>query len=80
MFLEIISKEKKIFSGHINLIKVPGTKGSFEVLFNHAPIISTLDKGEIKVVETNGNEEFFKITGGIIEVNRNQVTVLAETN
>ena len=80
MYLEIISKEKNIFSGHINLIKVPGTKGSFEVLFNHAPIISTLDKGEIKVVEVNGNEEFFKITGGIIEVNRNQVTVLAETN
>jgi F-type H+-transporting ATPase subunit epsilon len=78
MYLEIITPDKKVFSGQINLIKVPGTKGSFEVLEYHAPIISTLEKGTIKVVD-RGAESFFEITGGVIEVKDNNIIILAES-
>jgi F-type H+-transporting ATPase subunit epsilon len=78
MYLEIITPDKKVFSGQINLVQVPGTKGSFEVLEYHAPIISTLDKGTIKVVE-RGAESFFEITGGVIEVKSNNIIILAES-
>lgn len=78
MYLEIITPDKKVFSGAINLVKVPGSKGSFEVLEYHAPIISTLEKGIIKVIE-RGAELFFEITGGVIEVKDNNVIILAES-
>ncbi len=78
MYLEIITPDKKIFSGVINLVQVPGSKGSFAVLEYHAPIISTLGKGRIKVVE-RGTESFFEISGGVIEVKNNNVIILAES-
>ena len=79
MYLEIITPDKKIFSGTINLVQVPGSKGSFAVLEYHAPIISTLEKGKIKVVERRGVESYFKISGGVIEVKDNNVIILAES-
>ncbi len=78
MYLDIITPDKKIFTGDIKLIKVPGFNGSFEVMENHAPIVSTLTKGEIKVISDQGNETFYTITGGIIEVLKNKVSVLIE--
>ena len=78
MYLEIITPDKKIFSGTINLVQVPGSKGSFAVLEYHAPIISTLGKGKIKVVE-RGAESFFEISGGVIEVKDNNIIILAES-
>ena len=78
MFLEIITPEKTIFSGEINLIKVPGSKGSFEVLKNHAPLISTLEKGDIKVLTNTDEEKHFNIDGGVIEVRDNKIIVLGE--
>ena len=78
MYLEIITPDKKIFSGTINLVQVPGSKGSFAVLEHHAPIISTLGKGRIKVAE-RGTESFFEISGGIIEVKNNNIIILAES-
>lgn len=78
MFLEIITPEKKIFSGDIKLVQVPGTKGQFEVLRNHAPVISTLTKGKIKVVAPEGEKTFFDIQGGVIEVKENKIILLAE--
>lgn len=79
MFLEIITPEKKMFTGEVKLIQVPGTKGSFEILKNHAPIISTLEKGSIKVIDMKDEEDFFDISGGVIEVNKNNVIILAES-
>jgi len=67
MFLEIITPEKKLFTGEVKLIQVPGTKGSFEILKNHAPIISTLDQGTIKIIDQQDQEDFFDIPGGVIE-------------
>ena len=77
MYLEIITPDTKIFSGEIRLIQVPGTKGSFAILRNHAPIISTLEPGKIRIITQNGEENFFTIDGGIIEVKDNKVIVLA---
>jgi F-type H+-transporting ATPase subunit epsilon len=78
MFLEIVSPDKKIFSGDIKLIQVPGSKGQFEVLNNHASLVSSLTKGKIKVINLEGEKTFFDIQGGVIEVKNNKVIVLAE--
>ena len=57
--MEIITPEKKLFSGETELIQLPGTGGSFEVLLNHAPIVSTLVEGKIKVKESGGSFAYF---------------------
>ena len=80
MFLEIITPEKTVYTGEIKLIRVPGSDGSFEVLSNHAPIISTLTKGDIKVVTEDDNENHFEINGGVIEIKENKIIVLGEFN
>ncbi len=79
MQLEIITPEKKIYTGDIKLVQVPGSKGSFEILNNHAPIISTLENGEIKIIDMQDRKIYFDIKGGVIEVNQNKIIILAET-
>ena len=79
MVLEILTPDKKIYSGKVKLVKLPGTKGTFELLKNHAPLISTLEKGTIKVVEESGNELFFEVDGGVAENKDNKIIVLAES-
>lgn len=79
MQLEIITPDKKVYEGEVSLVRVPGSKGSFEILNSHAPIVSTLDKGTIKIRETNGTENFYEISGGVIEVKSNKIIVLAES-
>jgi F-type H+-transporting ATPase subunit epsilon len=79
MYLEIITPDKKVFEGDVNLVQLPGSKGSFTLLKNHAPIISTLDKGTIRVVYTLEKEYFFKVSGGVVENLENKVIVLVES-
>jgi F-type H+-transporting ATPase subunit epsilon len=79
MLLEIIAPDQKLYSGEVDRIQVPGSKGSFEILRNHAPIISTLDQGKIKIVDLKGDTTFFKVDGGVIEAKNNKIIVLAET-
>jgi len=79
MFLEIITPDKKVFEGQVKLIQLPGKKGAFEILKNHAPILSTLEKGRIKVVEENGTEKFFDVDGGVIENKANKIIILVES-
>ncbi|NQU84132.1 MAG: ATP synthase F1 subunit epsilon [Mariniphaga sp.] len=79
MFLEIITPDKKIFNGEVKLVQLPGTKGAFVILKNHAPIISTLDKGTLKVIEENGKEHLFEVDGGVIENKANKIVVLVES-
>jgi F-type H+-transporting ATPase subunit epsilon len=79
MILEIISPTKKVYSGQVKLVQVPGSMGSFEILNHHAPIISTLEKGRIKVEEVGGQVLFFEIEGGIVENKDNKIIVLAES-
>jgi F-type H+-transporting ATPase subunit epsilon len=78
MHLEIITPEKKLFEGEVNLIQVPGTKGLFEILNNHAPIISTLEGGKIKIKDLEDEISYFEIEGGVIEAKSNNIIVLAE--
>ena len=78
MKLEIITPEKQLFSGEVNSVKFPGSNGSFEVLNNHAPIISTLSKGVIKVITKEKDTKTFDINSGVIEMQKNKIIVLAE--
>lgn len=78
MKLEILTPDKSLYSGDVKVIKVPGSKGSFEVLNNHAPIISTLENGMIDITSMNGKTSHIEITGGVIEVKKNEVIVLAD--
>jgi len=80
MFLEIITPEKNIFTGEVKLVQLPGSKGAFEILKNHAPIISTLTKGTIKVKDANDKELLFEITGGVAQNTKNKIIVLVETS
>jgi F-type H+-transporting ATPase subunit epsilon len=77
MLLEIYTPEQKVFEGQVDSATFPGSKGSFQVLNNHAALISTLDKG--KVVYKNKKEVTeIMIVGGVVEVMNNKVILLAE--
>ncbi len=77
MHLEILTPEKKVYSGEVTLVNLPGSDGSFEVLTNHAPIISALNKGVITIKGTEG-EQKVTVDGGVVEVLNNTIIVLAE--
>jgi F-type H+-transporting ATPase subunit epsilon len=78
MLLEIITPDKQIFSGEVKSVKLPGSDGWFGVLKNHVPLISSLKKGNIKVVDEQKQPHSFSINGGIVEVLKNKIIVLAE--
>ncbi len=79
MKIEIITPDQKIYEGEIKSVRVPGQKGSFQVLKDHAPIVSTLDNGPVIIVDNQGNVTKFDIHGGVIEVKMNKVILLAES-
>lgn len=79
MKIEIITPDKNIYSGEIRSVRVPGRKGSFQVLKDHAPIISTLDAGKVIIADDQGTEVRFEITGGVIEVRGNRIILLADS-
>ena len=80
MLLEIVTPKATIYKGETLLVRVPGSKGSFAVMHNHAPLTSTLEPGQIKVVEVDKTELYFDITEvGIIEVKKNHVVVLSDS-
>jgi len=79
MKLEIITPDKKVYSGQVKLVQLPGITGLFEILNNHAPIISTLVRGKIKVEEESGHLLYFEVDGGIVENKDNKIIVLAES-
>lgn len=76
MNLVILSPEKEIFSGEVKSVKVPGSEGQFEMLNNHAAIVSSLQKGEVRVIKANGEKLSFGVTGGFAECLHNEVSVL----
>ena len=78
MHLEIITPDKKVFEGEVKSVLVPGTKGQFQMLENHAAIISTLVNGKVKIKTAQG-EESFDVKGGVVEMINNKVTILAES-
>jgi F-type H+-transporting ATPase subunit epsilon len=78
MFLEIITPQKTVYSGEVNLVKVPGSNGSFEILKNHAAVISTLTAGELKFAKETGETERYRTGDGVVEVNNNHIIVLVD--
>jgi F-type H+-transporting ATPase subunit epsilon len=79
MKIEIITPDKKVFEGDIKSARVPGKKGSFQVLKDHAPIISTLESGSVIMADMEGKETILIITGGVIEVKANKIILLADS-
>jgi len=78
MQLVVLTPEKEVFKGEVSLIKLPGSNGAFEILENHAPIISSLEEGEVKIVPSNGKEIHLKISGGVVECKKNNIILLVE--
>ena len=79
MQLEILTPGQKVFSGEVKLVKVPGSKGSFEIMKNHAAIISSLADGEMRVITESDETLRYATSGGVVEVNNNHVVVLVES-
>lgn len=77
--LEIVTPSKSVFSGTVKSITVPGTLGSFQVLYNHAPILSTIEIGKIKLDFGDGKDKYYASGGGTIEVNNNKILLLADS-
>ena len=79
MNLEILTPEKKLYSGEVYGVQMPGISGSFEVMEKHAPLVSALKAGRLKVLKDKQNQIVnFDIKGGFVEVLNNKVTVLVE--
>lgn len=77
--VDIVTPRRVVYSGTANAITLPGVKGAFQVLFNHAPIVSALELGVIKVLNNDGNETCYATDGGFVEVLRNVISVAVET-
>lgn len=78
MLLEILTPERKLYTGEVYGIQLPGIDGSFEVLDRHAPLIAALGQGKMKVLKDKTHTEHFTIDGGFVEVLNNKATVLVE--
>ncbi len=81
MQLDILTPERKLYSGEVYGVQLPGISGSFEILEKHAPMVSALGKGNLKVLldKSGNNTSRYEVSGGFIEVINNKVTVLVES-
>jgi F-type H+-transporting ATPase subunit epsilon len=77
--LEIVTPQHRQFSGSVESVSCPGEQGRFQVLHNHAPFLSTLTVGMVKVVESGGAEILYAVSGGIAQVFHNQMRILADS-
>ena len=92
MYLEIVSPERTLFNGDVESVLVPGTDGSFQMLDNHAPIVSTLIKGTVKILgeisvskdlsdvfsNVSSNETHLSISSGVVEMTENKIIILTD--
>jgi len=79
MDIEVFTPSKAVYNGKAVSVTVPGAQGSFQVLFNHAPILSSLDIGKVKIEEEGGKKLDFATSGGTVEVLSNKVLLLVES-
>ena len=77
--LEIVTPKKVVFSGEVTSFSAPGVMGGFQVLKSHAPLLSNIAIGEVKLVDVSGTEVHYATSGGFVEVHENKVMLLAET-
>ncbi len=78
MNLEILTPDKKLFSGDAEYVNVPGKGGGIGILRKHAPLIAALKAGKVKVRDMEKKDHYFDIKGGIVEVHDDKVILLAE--
>jgi len=78
MTLEILTPDQKVFSGDVYGVQLPGIDGSFEVLNRHAPLVSALKAGKLKILKDKTSTTFYNIQSGFVEVLNNKTTVLVE--
>jgi F-type H+-transporting ATPase subunit epsilon len=78
MNLVVLTPEQELFNGAITSVKVPGTKGQFEILKGHAPIVSSLAAGVVRIVDATGQRSEITVEKGFIEVLRDEVSVLVQ--
>jgi len=78
MYLEIVTPDENIFQGEVIYATFPGTDGSFQILNNHAAMISTLGRGDVKYKKEKGKEKQLLVEGGVVEILNNRAVLLAE--
>ena len=78
MHLEVMTPEKKVFEGNVSIATFPGSDGSFQVMDNHAPLISLLKEGPVEYKSKETGNQSLMITGGVVEVLKNKVILLAD--
>lgn len=78
MRLNVISPDRSLYEGYIEKVQLPGKDGRFGVLKGHAPLIAALQAGKLDLTDGQGHEESFEIKGGVVEVKKDLVMVLAE--
>ena len=78
MRLEIITPMSTLFTGDVTLVQLPGIDGLFEILPSHAPLVSALKEGRVKIEDGQNEPQFYDIRGGVVEVSHDKVLLLAE--
>ncbi len=78
MKIKITKPDSILFEGEAKLVQLPGTGGLFEILENHAPIISSLSKGTLRLMLSDNNEQTFDIRGGVVKGQQNDILILVQ--
>ena len=78
MKIKITKPDSTLFEGEASLVQLPGTGGKFEVMENHAPIISSLQKGVVRIVLPDGKEEQYDIRGGVVKSQQNELMIVVQ--
>ena len=78
LHVEIYTPEKTVFKGEASAVQMPGRNGLFEVLTGHAPMISALSDGNVRITDAQNNENKYSIQGGFVEVLNNHISILVE--
>ncbi len=78
MKLNVISPDRSLYEGDIEKVQLPGKDGRFGILKGHAPLIAALQSGKVELTDAQGQEDSFEIKGGVVEVKKDLVMVLAE--
>lgn len=75
---QLLTPEGSLFEGDVFSVTVPGQNGNFQVLYNHAPIVSSLGMGKITIEPEDRDAQHYAVKGGFVEMSRNEITILAE--
>ena len=78
MKVTISKPDSTLYEGEARLVQLPGTGGKFEILENHAPIISSLQKGTLRLLDNDGKEHMFEIRGGVVKGQQNELIILVQ--